>query len=249
MKAARWWLVGMAGLAGVLLLASGCGPNPDVDRIQALQDQINKLQAENDDLRSRLAQAISERDAARSRLAALEKENADLRNRLAAKPPMEGDEWKHAGPASWIDIGSDFLFDSGKASLRGQATSKLQTVVDRINKDFSDRLIVVLGHTDTDPIRKSNWKDNLDLSVNRGAAVYRELMKLGLRPQTMIAAGQGEWNPRASNSTSQGKQLNRRVQILAINMGASLLGGGESEATPARGGERGSLSLDSLKTK
>ncbi len=218
MTVARRLGFGVAGCVGVLVLF-GC-QNPDQLRIQALQDDLNKCQAENQDLRSRLAAAVSERDQLRDRLAALQKENADLRQRLAAQPPPEKVPagWEVMGPYAWTTLSTDFLFDSGKATLRPGAQAKLQQVVEEINRNFPDKMIWVLGHTDTDPIQKTKhlWTDNLDLSCNRGMTVYRELMKLGLRPERMIAGGQGEFYPRASNATKAGKQQNRRVEIIAV---------------------------------
>lgn len=218
MTMARRMMVGVGGLV-VLLLVAGC-QNPDALRIQALQEQIAKLQQENDDLRSRLAQAISERDQARNRVAALERENADLRSQLAAKPPAVElpDDWKRSGPYAWTELSTDFLFDSGKATLRPAARAKLQQVVNDINARFPTDAIWVLGHTDTDPIKqtKNLWTDNLDLSCNRGMTVYRELMNLGISPGRMMAGGQGEYFPITTNSTRAGKQQNRRVEIIAV---------------------------------
>lgn len=231
MTTARWFLFGMCGLAGILLLA-GC-ENPDKQRALALQDQVNKLQAENDDLRSRLAAAMNERDQWRNRAAALERENADLRNRLTAPPMEKGPKgWEYSGPYAWTSLSTDFLFDSGKATLKPAAQAKLQEVVSQINQSFPDKMVWVLGHTDTDPISKSHWKDNLDLSCNRGMMVYRELMKLGLRPERMMAGGQGEWWPRTANTSKAGKQQNRRVEIIMVPPRQAV-------GTPTSGGPEG----------
>jgi flagellar motor protein MotB len=231
MTTARWFIFGVCGLAGILLLA-GC-ENPDKQRALALQDQVNKLQAENDDLRSRLAAAMNERDQWRNRAQALEKENADLRAQLSQKPPVEGlAGWKYSGPYAWTELSTDFLFDSGKATLRPAAQAKLQQVVSEINANFPDKAIWVLGHTDTDPIKvtKNLWKDNLDLSANRGMTVFREMMKLGIDPKRMIAGGQGEYYPVASNATRAGKQQNRRVEIIAVPLRGSPSGSPAPEA-------------------
>ena len=232
MSTARVLLIGAGALLGTLLLA-GCGPSPDKLQIEAQQERINQLMAENDDLRSRLARAISDRDAARARAAALEQQIADLRRQLAEKPAPEGPPgWETSGPYAWTTLSTDFLFDSGKATLRPAAREKLQQVVSEIQANFPDKMIWVLGHTDNDPIRvtKNLWADNLDLSCNRGMTVYRELMKLGMSPDRMMAGGQGEWYPRASNSSKAGKQQNRRVEIIAVPSR-----GAPSESVPAPG--------------
>jgi chemotaxis protein MotB len=234
MAMARRLTMGACGLVGLLILA-GC-QNPDRIQIQAQADEIARLQQENADLRSKLAQAISERDAARNRLAQLEQENANLRGQLAAKPVQEAPGgWKHAGPFAWVELSTDFLFDSGKATLRPAARAKLQEVVGEIKSRYPDMDVLVLGHTDTDPILKTKnlWTDNLDLSINRGATVFRELQKMGMSPQIMMAAGQGEYNPVASNSNRAGKQQNRRVEIIVLpHRGAPELPGAGSPEVP-----------------
>jgi chemotaxis protein MotB len=218
MAMARRIVFGLGGVTALLVLA-GC-ENPDKQRALSLQDKVNQLQAENDDLRSRLAAATSERDQWRNRAAALEQENANLRRQLAEQPPVEKGPagWEYSGPYAWTSLSTDFLFDSGKATLKPGAQAKLQQVVTELNQSFPDKMIWVLGHTDTDPIKvtKNLWKDNLDLSCNRGMTVFRELMKMGIEPKRMMAGGQGEWWPRASNASRAGKQQNRRVEIIAV---------------------------------
>lgn len=219
MTVARRFTMGAGGILGLLILA-GC-QNPERIQIQAQAEEIQRLQAENADLRSKLAAAISERDAARSRVAQLEQEIANLRGQLAAKPAapeLSGPFNKFSGPFAWVELSTDFLFDSGKATLRPAARAKLQEVVSAIQSQYSTMDVLVLGHTDTDPIKqtKNLWTDNLDLSINRGATVFRELQKMGISPQIMMAAGQGEYNPVASNSSRAGKQQNRRVEIIVL---------------------------------
>jgi len=243
MRTARVLLIGTCGLVGLLLLA-GCGPDPKQLQIEAQAEKINQLTAENDDLRSRLTRALRERDEARARVYALEQQVADLRRQLAAKPPIEKGPWEEAGGFAWKALGTDILFDSGKATLKPTARARLQEIVNDINSSYADRLILLVGHTDTDPIKVSGWKDNLDLSVNRSATVFRELMKMGVSPQRMMAAGQGEYVPRAPNDTKANKALNRRVVFMAVPMPPSE---GVPSETPAPttevGGTGGELKL------
>jgi chemotaxis protein MotB len=75
----------------------------------------------------------------------------------------------------------------------------------------------VVGHTDTDPIQKSSWKDNLELSAQRALSVARYLMEHGIPDKQLRAAGCGPARPVASNATAEGKARNRRVEIV-VNM-------------------------------
>jgi len=206
-----------AGCGGLVLCLVGCGPGPKDQQIQALQEEVNRLQAENADLRSRLARAISERDEARLRASDLEQQLRALQGRMAEGAKKRG-EWEELPGIAWTDIADDILFDSGKADLKPAGRERLQRVFAEIRERYPNRQVWIVGHTDTDPIKYSKWRDNLELSVQRACTVHRELQKLGLDPVKMVAAGQGEYNPKASNATAVGKQQNRRVQIVAVEI-------------------------------
>jgi len=224
MTVARRLSSGAVGLLGVLMLA-GCQADPKDLQIQALNERVAELQRENEELRTRLARAITERDEARRQANALAEQVRMLQGERAKAP--EG--WVTSGPYTWTSLSTDFLFDSGKATLRPAARAALQQVVSTIQQNYPDMFVMVLGHTDTDPIKRTKdlWADNLDLSVNRGMTIFRELQKLGIPPNRMIAGGQGEWFPVATNATRAGKQQNRRVEIIVVP---------PRESNPASGG-------------
>lgn len=239
MRMARRLIIGGCGLAA-LLLATGCGPNPKDLQIQTLQERVDALEGENADLRDRLAYTTRELNRHRDRAFGLEQQVADLRQMLAERPDDLPEGWvESAGGWRWIDLETDLLFDSGRATLKPAARAQLQKVVQDIQEHYADMMIWVVGHTDTDPIMKTRnlWNDNLDLSANRAMTVYKELQKLGLDPQRMIAGGQGEYAPRAPNTGDEGKAQNRRVQIVAVPMpgeagSASPESAGPTRATP-----------------
>lgn len=239
MRMARQTTLVGCGLA-IWLLVTGCGPNPKDLQIQSLEEQLDACRMENGNLRSQYAMAMRDRDAARQRSRSLESQVDDLRQRLAQRPTEQTPAgWQQAGGWRWIDLGTDFLFDSGRATLKPAARAKLAQVVQDIKTHYGDMMIWVVGHTDTDPIKKTKhlWKDNLDLSANRAMSVYQELSKLGIRPARMIAGGQGEHNPVAPNTNDAGKAKNRRVQIVAVpapDGGATASGPGA--ASSAAGG-------------
>jgi chemotaxis protein MotB len=217
MRTARCILAVGCGL--VVLLMIGCGPGPKDLQIQALQEEVDRLQAEKGDLMAQLSRAQSERDEARGRNFDLQQRLAELQAEMARArdtAQIRGD-WTEAPGIAWQDVDVDILFDSGKATLKQAAQAKLDTIVADIRSRYPGRQIWVIGHTDSDPIKHSNWKDNLELSVQRACTVFRALQGKGLDPQQMVAAGQGEFNPKAENAPKT-KQLNRRVQIIAVEV-------------------------------
>ena len=76
------------------------------------------------------------------------------------------------------------------------------------------RLVRVEGHTDTDPIKKSGWRNNEELSKARAKMVRQYLVTAGLREDYMRVKGWGSARPVASNKSKSGKAKNRRVEII-----------------------------------
>ncbi len=194
----------------------GCSDAKDL-QIQALQEDLQNCEQQRKDALEQLNLAQRDADTARQRALELQQQVDALRRQLAETPKQEGG-WTVVGPYAWTDIEGDILFDPGKATLKPEARKRLEEVARVIKEKYADRNIWIIGHTDSDPIRRTKhlWKDNLDLSMARAYAVEKELIKLGLDPKRMIAGGQGEYNPRAPNDTKKNKALNRRVQIIAV---------------------------------
>ncbi|MBK8913475.1 MAG: OmpA family protein [Phycisphaerales bacterium] len=214
---ARGSMLAVLGVAG-LLLGSGC-TDPQALQIAALQRDKMALEKENALLKSQIDDLIIRLKRNDRDLAQLRAELENARNQLATLDKLPPG-WDQSGGVAWIDVAENILFDSGKAVIKQEGLAKLSEIAGTIRNDaeLSARGIYVIGHTDTDPIRitKDKWVDNLDLSINRGAAVTRELYRLGLDPKSVVAGGQGEFNPKAPNDNRANKATNRRVQIMAV---------------------------------
>lgn len=213
-------LVALLGLAS-LLGAAGCQDGRTA-QILELQRQLDDARRTNGDLESQLASTIRDGENARRRAMELQQMLDEARQQLAS---TQGNAdlpagWEGTDTIAWIEVGSDILFDSGKATVKREGRAALAAIVEQIQDrpDWGDREIWVLGHTDTDPITisKNLWKDNLDLSLNRAATVTREMHNLGIDKTRVVAAGQGEWAPKVPNDTKQNKSLNRRVQVITV---------------------------------
>jgi chemotaxis protein MotB len=113
-----------------------------------------------------------------------------------------------------VTLPNAILFSSGKATLKGATSRELDHIQSVLQQKYSNNLVDVVGHTDTDPIKKSKWRDNWQLSAERALAVAGYLMKRGISENKIRAVGCGPARPVASNSTSSGKAKNRRVEIV-----------------------------------
>jgi chemotaxis protein MotB len=113
-----------------------------------------------------------------------------------------------------VTLANTILFDSGKATLKSATSKELDHILGVIKEKYSGKQVDVVGHTDTEPIKKSSWKDNWELSAQRALSVTRYLIDHGIPDKQVEASGCGSARPVASNSTAEGKAKNRRVEIV-----------------------------------
>ncbi len=116
-----------------------------------------------------------------------------------------------------ITVVGDVLFDSGKAKVRPQSFPILDKVATVLKDNVPELNVGIEGHTDNQPIKHSGWKSNWELSTTRALSVLHYLVsEKGISPERISAIGYGEFRPVASNSTKEGRQLNRRVEIVIL---------------------------------
>ena len=113
-----------------------------------------------------------------------------------------------------VTLPNTILFSSGKATLKKSTNTELDHILTVLNNRYGGNRIEVVGHTDTDPIKKSQWKDNWELSAQRALSVLRQLNSNGIPDDLIRTVGCGQGRAIAPNSTSSGKARNRRVEIV-----------------------------------
>ncbi len=113
-----------------------------------------------------------------------------------------------------IQFGEKVLFESGDSELKASGVTALMGLASILVA--IPYTIVVEGHTDNVPLRAgSRYSDNRELALARAMSVIRLLVDQGaLAPEQMAAAAYGEYKPRSSNLTENGRQMNRRVEVL-----------------------------------
>lgn len=119
-----------------------------------------------------------------------------------------------------IRMMGESTFDSGSAEIRKETRpllARIGKIVAKANKD-----IVVAGHTDNVPVHRGGhgpYSSNLRLSSARAAAVAELIMSSsGMDPARLSTMGFGEHRPIADNTTTEGRQKNRRVEIIVGNI-------------------------------
>jgi chemotaxis protein MotB len=107
------------------------------------------------------------------------------------------------------------FFKSGEASLLSGAAGKIQRIAAILMKYGLN--MRVEGHTDNLPIHTETFNSNWDLSIARATNVAMMLIDdEHFNPERMSIAGYGEYHPVAENDTPEGRQANRRVDIVII---------------------------------
>jgi outer membrane protein OmpA-like peptidoglycan-associated protein len=108
-----------------------------------------------------------------------------------------------------VHFNSDVLFATDSAELGSQSRITLQEAA-KVIAEFDKTAVVVQGHTDS----TGSDAHNQNLSVRRADAVMGYLVDRGISPARIRAKGYGETHPTATNETPEGRQLNRRVDLL-----------------------------------
>ena len=108
----------------------------------------------------------------------------------------------------------DVLFAFDKATLSPEAFRNVDKLADFLKK-HPNRSVLIEGHTDS----VGSDEYNLDLSEKRADAVRNALVAKGVGEERITPKGYGKKYPVASNNTSDGRQLNRRVEVVVLNEG------------------------------
>jgi chemotaxis protein MotB len=165
------------------------GRRSDVQKIQDLSSQVDELNQAQKILAERLGQEINEKTV---KLKMMEK-------------------------GLVITFVADILFDSGKSKLRPESYATMDKVSRVLIENVPDLKIGIEGYTDNEPIQASGWKSNWELSVARALSVLHYLQdEKAVEGSRLSAVGYGEQQPVADNAGKEGRQLNRRVEIVIM---------------------------------
>lgn len=211
--------------------ATGCN--------STMQTERDALWQQNQELQTRLSVASSELEALKRERDELMMQLASLRDQLSRRvvpqqtpvvpQTQTGNTSANTGTGFeniagvdavrgkdtiTVTVESDILFGPGQATLTSSSRRTLQQVAGVLKSRYRGEIVRVEGHTDSDPIRKSNWRDNQHLSEARAESVRDYLADQGVPRSTLRVIGHGADKPVASNATRDGKAKNRRVEII-----------------------------------
>jgi len=114
----------------------------------------------------------------------------------------------------YVSLSDKLLFKSGSAAIETKGVEAIKVLAEVLDKN-NDIDILIEGHTDSIPIKTTVFKDNWDLSVARATSIVRILtIDYNITPTRLTASGKGEFSPRATNTTPEGRASNRRTEII-----------------------------------
>ncbi len=116
----------------------------------------------------------------------------------------------------FINLSDKMLYQSGSYNLTPKASQVLGKIA-AIIESRPEFEVMVEGYTDNVPYKNGILDDNWDLSVKRSTSVVRALQRdFKINPNRLIAAGRGEYNALASNTSESGRSTNRRTRIIIM---------------------------------
>jgi outer membrane protein OmpA-like peptidoglycan-associated protein len=108
-----------------------------------------------------------------------------------------------------ITMTAQTAFDTNSAEIKGGFYTTLDKIAEVVNR-YGKTTLTVVGYTDN----TGSAQYNQQLSERRAEAVKQAFLNRGVHPERLAAVGKGMSEPRASNDTPEGRQLNRRVEII-----------------------------------
>lgn len=215
-------------VAGCLLaFLPACVTTEEYNRARASNAALQK---ELDDLKSYQRGLSDDNKRLKSRVAELEGVAVDANWVAQQKKRLEelAKQFDQGGPLAIpgvnvvntaegvaFQVQGEVLFQSGRAEITDSGKETLKKLLATLQQQ--NKKVRVDGHTDNDPIRRSQWGSNLRLSAERSLVVAEFLVQSGFPADRIGVAGFGEYKPAATGDSPDAKRQNRRVEILMLN--------------------------------
>jgi chemotaxis protein MotB len=177
-------------------------------RVAGLEQDLTKVSGA-------LQQTVAEKEKIEAELKGLQ---ADLAKKLEPEIQEGNVRIRRRGQDLVLDMADQILFDAGQAEVSDRGKKVLGGVAQSVAA-LQTYSIQVAGHTDSTrvvtPATQERFPTNWELSTARATNVVRFLQERGKIPgQRLAAVGFAEFRPAGSNATEEGRQKNRRIEIL-----------------------------------
>lgn len=188
------------------------------DQLAATRDQLRTVTGQ-------LAQAKTEKVASEKKVEAI---NASVKrqtgtsitpnNSFAQTLPnlnLPPGHVRRDGDVVRIALPGKDLFEPGTARLRPAAVGLVTQAGNELLRLYPEQMIGIEGYTDSDPVAGSQFRTPHEAAMARAMTIYDTLIsRTRLDPRQLFVSSHGANHPMASNATPEGKELNRRVELV-----------------------------------
>lgn len=109
------------------------------------------------------------------------------------------------------------LFDPDETQFTPAGEEILKKIASVLSRDLPQNRVILEGHTDNQPIEGDAGITNWEYSIGRASAVLHYFLDVqGLAPERFGVTGYAEYRPVNSNATEEGRDRNRRVEIVIM---------------------------------
>ena len=186
-------------------------------KLKDSETQFTDLKRAQDSLSGQLVQTQAEKDRLEAELKRLQE---DLSSKLEGEIQAGNVHIKRRGNDLVVDLADKILFESGNSDVHETGQKVLGQVAPTL-ADLKQYTIQVAGHTDSakvvSPTTQERFATNWELSTARATNVVRFLQEKGRVPgDRLTAMGFAQYRPAANNATAEGRQQNRRIELVLI---------------------------------
>ena len=175
------------------------------------EEELAKIRDEKAATEAELVELRKQRDAAEKRLSAYR----ELQDRFKKLVDSGALEVQFRNGQMTLKLPSGVLFPSAEADLSRDGKKTLAQVTEALMA-FKDRRFLIAGHTDTVPIKTRKFKNNWYLSTARAVSVIEFMIDAGFPADKLAAAGYADKDPVGDNTTKEGQEQNRRIEIILV---------------------------------
>lgn len=190
-------------------------------RLKEFEARAQELETEQQKLSGELARTVAEKAQLEAELKRVQGELAD---KLSPEIASGNVTIKRRGNELVVDVADKILFDTGQADVN-EGGQKVLAQVGQSLQSLSGYAIQVGGHTDSarvvTPATAERFPTNWELSTARATNVVRFLQERSrIAGERLVAAGFAQFRPAASNASAEGRQKNRRIEIVLLPLRA-----------------------------